>query len=271
MEVAASGRSVFAHTGGVDLRPSGATVMLLHGAGNDHTIWRFVTRRLAARGWPVVAPDLPGHGKSEGPALTSIEDMAGWCLDVADAIGAKELVLIGHSMGSLIAMEAATLAPQRVTGVALFAAAERMDVHEDLQSAADRHDGTAADLIVGWTHSGRSRFGHHESAGMWMTGVNRRLLERNDASLPIDLKATSSWDGAASFASLHIPTLITVSERDRMVPARFGRQLWDTLPNAQLVEVWGGSHASLYDHPEEVVPPLIAWLGTLDSLRETRN
>lgn len=271
MEVAVSGSSVFAHTGGVDLQPDGTTVMLLHGAGNDHTIWRFVTRRLAARGRPVVAPDLPGHGKSEGPALASIEDLAGWCLAFADVLGVGDLVLVGHSMGSLIAMEAATQAPQRVVGVALLSPAERMDVHEDLQSAADRHDGAAADLIVGWTHSGRSLFGHHESAGIWMTGVNRRLLERNDASLPTDLKATSAWEGATAFASVDVPTLIVVSERDRMVPARFGRQLGDILPDAQLVEVRGGSHASLYDHPGEVVPPLIAWLGTLGGLWETRD
>lgn len=271
MEVVVSDSSVFVHTGGVELEPDGTTVMLLHGAGNDHTIWRFVTRRLAARGRSVIAPDLPAHGKSEGPALTSIEDMAGWCLDLADALGAGDLIVIGHSMGSLIAMEAATRAPQRVVGVALLSPAERMHVHEDLQSAADRHDGAAADLIVGWTHSGRSRFGHHDAAGIWMAGVNRRLLEQNAGSLPTDLTATSAWQGAAAFASVVVPTLLVVSERDRMVPARFGRQLRDTLPDARLVEVRGGSHASLYDHPEEVVPPLIAWLGTLDSLRETRD
>jgi pimeloyl-ACP methyl ester carboxylesterase len=271
MEVTVSGRRVFAHTGGVDLRPGGGAVMLIHGAGNDHSIWRFVTRRLGARGWPVVAPDLPGHGKSDGPALMSIDDMAAWCIGFADSVGVEELVLIGHSMGSLIAMEMTTQAPRRVGGVALISPAQQMDVHEDLQSAADRQEGAAADLIVGWTHSGRSRFGHHESAGMWMAGVNRRLLERNAAALPSDLKATSAWDGAAAFASVDVPTLIVVSERDRMVPARFGRQLLASLPDAQLAEVSGGSHASVYDHPREVVRPLIAWLGTLDGGRETRD
>jgi pimeloyl-ACP methyl ester carboxylesterase len=269
VEVEVSGRSVFAHTGGVALRRGGPTVMLVHGAGNDHNIWRFVTRRLAARNWPVIAPDLPGHGKSDGPALASIEEMAAWCLALADAVGAEDLVMVGHSMGSLIAMEVAGGAPQRVVGVALVSPAERMDVHEELQSAADRQD--AADLIVGWTHSGRSRFGHHESAGMWMPGVNRRLLERNAASLPTDLLATSAWDRAAAFAAAEVPTLIVVSERDRMVPARFGRQLADTLADAQVVEVDGGSHASLYDHPGEVVPPLIAWLETLDTRLPTRD
>ena len=271
VEVTVSGRTAFAHTGGVDLPTGGTTVMLIHGAGNDHTIWRFVTRRLAARGWPVIAPDLPGHGKSEGPSLTSIEDMAAWCVDFADVAGAGELVVVGHSMGSLIAMEIATRAPRRVSGAALIAPAQQMDVHEDLQSAADRQDGSASDLIVGWTHSGRSRFGHHESAGMWMAGVNRRLLERNAPALPTDLTATSAWDGADGFAASGVPTLIVVSERDRMVPARFGRQLRDSLLDARLVEVPGGSHASLYDHPQEVVGPLIDWLGRLSGRPEARD
>ena len=271
MQTTVSGTSVFAHTGGADLQPGATTVMLLHGAGNDHTIWRFVTRRLAARGLSVVAPDLPGHSKSEGPALTSIVDMARWSVDLADTLAAGDLVLIGHSMGSLIAMEAATQAPARVVGVALFSPAPRMEVHQDLQSAADLHERAAADLIVGWTHSGRSRFGHHESPGMWMAGVNRRLLEQNAGALPADLRATAAWDGADAFAAVAPPTLIVVSERDRMVPARHGRQLHATLAHAQLVEVGGGSHASLYDHPEEVVGPLIAWLGTLDIRDKARD
>ena len=271
MEVTVSGRRAFAHVGGVTFRPGGTVVLLMHGAGNDHTIWRYVTRRLAARGWPVIAPDLPGHGKSDGPPLTSIDDMARWCLALADAVGAADLVLVGHSMGSLVAMEAATQAPARVVGVALFAPAERMDVHEGLQSAADDLDRRAADLIVGWTHSGRSRFGHHDAPGMWMAGVNRRLLEHNSASLSTDLRATSAWDGAAAFAATQIPTLVVVSERDRMVPARYGRQLRATLADVRLVEVSAGSHASLYDHPDEVVPPLIAWLETVEDRRRPRD
>lgn len=264
-------RSVFLHTGGVDLDRRNGVVLLVHGAGNDHTIWRFVTRRLAAAGWPVVAVDLPGHGKTDGPALGSIQAMADWCFDVVDSLGADEVTIVGHSMGSLIAMEMACRQPGRIRGIALFSPATHMAVHPELQEAADRRDNLATDLIVGWSHSGRSRFGHHTAPGLWMAGANRRLLERNIGSLGADLVACSEWDGSAAFGQVHAPTLVIVGEKDVMVPARAGRELAAELPHAELVEIPGGAHASLYDHPDEVVGPLIGWLASNRTRPEWRD
>lgn len=259
MIVVVDERKTFVHTGGSELAPGGELVLLIHGAGNDHVIWRFATRRLAAAGWSVAAADLPAHGASAGPALGSIEDMAAWCLRLATALGFEEVTPIGHSMGSLVAMEMATQAPERVHRVGLVATASQLRVHPDLQEAAERMDQLAADLIVGWTHSGRSRFGHHDSAGMWMPAVNRRLLESNAASLARDLEACVRWDGAESLAVLAKDVLVVTSEHDRMIPARGARQLAAEV-GARVVEISGGSHASVYDHPDEVMRPLMAWL-----------
>ena len=260
VELTLGDQQVFVHTGGGELDPSSGVIMLIHGAGNDHTIWRFVTRRLAAGGFPVVAPDLPAHGKTSGPALESIESMSEWCWKVVDELGAEQATLIGHSMGSLITMQMTVDEPGRVRAAGLFATAERMAVHPDLQRAADELNPLAADLIVGWSHTGRSRFGHHTAPGVWMAGSNRRLLERNAGSLGCDLVACSTWDGAGAFAELHVPTMIVEGERDRMAPSRAARPLYEHLPHAVWVEVPGGSHASLYDHPEAVVGPLVTWL-----------
>lgn len=259
MIVIVDGHEAFVHTGGAELAPGGELVLLIHGAGNDHIIWRFATRRLAAAGWSVAAPDLPAHGGSSGTALESIEDMAAWCLRLATGLGFEEVAPVGHSMGSLIAMEMATQAPERVRRIGLVAPASQMRVHPELQQAADRMDRLAADLIVGWTHSGRSRFGHHDSAGMWMPAVNRRLLEHNAESLGPDLVACVGWDGAEAFTELAKDVLVVTSEHDRMIPARGARQL-AAEAGARVVEVRGGSHASVYDHPDEVIRPLMAWL-----------
>ena len=271
MELTVGERSVFLHTGGVDLDRQHGLVLLVHGAGNDHTIWRFVTRRLAAAGWPVVAVDLPGHGKTDGPALGTIQAMADWCFDVVDSLGAGEVTVVGHSMGSLVAMEMACRQPARVRGIGLLAPATHMAVHPELQEAADRREKLATDLIVGWSHSGRSRFGHHTAPGLWMAGANRRLLERNIGSLGSDLGACSAWDGSDAFAQVHAPTLVIVGEKDVMVPARAGRGLAANLPHTELVEIPGGAHASLYDHPDEVVGPLIGWLAGVGTPRERRD
>lgn len=260
MDLTVGGRRVFVHTGGILPDCSEGAVLLVHGAGNDHTIWRFLTRRLAAAGYPTLAVDLPAHGKSEGPALGSIEEMADWCLGVVDAAGGSEAAVVGHSMGSLIAMQIAATASTRVRGLALYAGTERMGVHPDLQAAADREDRLAADLIVGWTHTGRSRFGHHAAPGLWMAGANRRLIERNAGSLGTDLLACSAWDGARVAEMIKAPALVVLSEHDRMVPARFGRRLADSIADSEVFVVADGSHASIYDHPELAVGPAVDWL-----------
>jgi pimeloyl-ACP methyl ester carboxylesterase len=270
VDVTVDGRRVFIHTGGVDPDCSSGGVLLVHGAGNDHTIWRFLTRRLAAAGYPALAVDLPAHGKSDGPAIESIERMANWCLAVTDAVGAPDVTVIGHSMGSLIALQMAATAPTKIRGLALFATTERMAVHPELQDAAERQDRLAADLIVGWSHTGRSRFGHHASPGLWMTATNRRLLEQNAGSLAADLAACSAWDGSPVAAEVKAPALVVLSEHDRMVPARFGQALASSL-DSELAMVPGGSHASVYDHPEVATVPVIEWLGRLWSGEHGRD
>lgn len=259
MRVRLSSGEAFVHTGGVEQPDGDELALLIHGAGNDHTVWRYATRRFAAAGIPVAAPDLPAHGATPGPPLHTIGEMAAWCLDLVDALGFEKVVPVGHSMGSLIAMEMAYRAPDRVDRVGLIAPAERLAVHPVLQDAADRLDPLAADLILGWTHTGRSRFGHHPSPGMWMTGMGRRMLEHNAEALGPDLAACAEWDGAVAFEALGKPTFVAVGQGDRMAPARGGYAVAEGV-GAAVVEVAAGSHASLYDHPGEVVDPLMQWL-----------
>src|ERR1700686_2656512 len=107
MEIAASGRAVFASTGGQDFDPTQPTIVFLHGAGMDHTVWALQTRWFAHHGRNVLALDLPGHGRSARPELRTIDDMAELVVAVVEAAGAERIALVGHSMGALIALEAA--------------------------------------------------------------------------------------------------------------------------------------------------------------------
>lgn len=259
MRVGVGAGEAFVHTGGIEVLEGEELALLIHGAGNDHTVWRYATRRLAAAGMPVAAPDLPAHGVTPGPPLVTIGEMAAWCLRLSDALGFDKVVPVGHSMGSLVAMEMTNLAPNRVDRIGLIAPAERLAVHPVLQAAADGLDSLATDLIIGWTHTGRSRFGHHLSPGVWMPGFGRRLLEQNAAALGADLAACAAWDGAQAFEARNVPAFVVVGQRDRMTPARGGLALAEAV-GATVIQVKSGSHASLYDHPREVVEPLIGWL-----------
>lgn len=252
-------RCVFAHDGAVHV-DDGRLVLLVHGAGNDHSIWRYQTRRLAAAGYRALAIDLPGHGKSDGPGLTSIRDMADWVGRVIDALGSPETVVVGHSMGTIIALELAARRP--LAGIGLMAPAVPMEVHEDLQRAADDEDALARDLIIGWSFNGRARFGSHLDPGVWTAGGNRRLLERSADLLGTDLRACAEWE-APELEAIDVPALVIVGSEDRMTPAKAGRSVAERLPQATLVYIENGSHVAVYHRPREVNRALESWLSGL--------
>src|SRR5260370_17490584 len=119
MQLTVNGTDTFVATGGREFDTSQPTVVLLHGAGFDHTIWALHSRWFAHHGFGVLAPDLPGHGRSAGAPLASIEAMADWTVALMDAAGALRGKLIGHSLGSLLALEASAPHPPRPTDLSL--------------------------------------------------------------------------------------------------------------------------------------------------------
>src|SRR3954463_7456568 len=111
MMFSVQGHEAYCYTGGKPLRAGLPTAVFIHGAQNDHSVWVLQTRYFAHHGFNVLAVDLPGHGRSKGAALGSVEALTDWLLALLDAAGAAKALLIGHSMGSLIALEASFKAP----------------------------------------------------------------------------------------------------------------------------------------------------------------
>lgn len=260
MNVAVDGHGVFVHTGGEPFDAARPAVVLVHGAGMDHSVWRYQSRRLAASGWAVVAPDLPGHGRSGGDLLASIAAMGAWVGRLTDVLGVVRPVIVGHSLGSLVALWVA--AHGEVAGVVLFGPSDHMLVHPDLQDAADRRDRLAIDLILGWTHTGDSRLGGHLEAGSWKRALLERLLERHlEGALAIDLRAVSRHDPVADAVDAEVPALVVLGSADRMTPVGAGRALASHLAaDAELLEIDGGSHVVFLEQPTEVMPALLSWL-----------
>src|SRR5690348_5364836 len=178
MKLSVNGREAFVATGGRTLDASLPVVVFLHGAGFDHTAWALHDRWFAHHGFAVLAPDLPGHGRSAGPPLKSIGEMADWAVALLDAANVNEARLIGHSMGSLIALDAAARHPQRVTALSLIGTAAAMTVGPDLLNAAEANDLAAIDMVSIWGLGFNAELGGSLAPGVWMHGGAQAILRR---------------------------------------------------------------------------------------------
>lgn len=256
------GRRVFAGTGGRPFDASLPVVVLLHGAGMDHSVWAMQSRYLAHHERAVLALDLPGHGFSEGPPLRSIEEIADWSVAVLEAAGVERASFVGHSMGAVAALTAAARHPQRVERLALLGCASAMPVHPDLLAAAEANDPAAIEMITGWGHGARAHLGGQPLAGSWLTGQGRRLLERAAPGvLHADLAACNAWqEGEALAAEVACPVLLLIGAEDKMTPPKAGRKLGSLLRDCRIEVLDDCGHMLMTERPLETLEKLEGFL-----------
>jgi pimeloyl-ACP methyl ester carboxylesterase len=258
MQLSVNGVETFVATGGRDFDSSLPTIVLLHGAGFDHTTWALHSRWFAHHGYGVLAPDLPGHGRSSGAPLQAIADMADWTAALLDAAGVAKAWLVGHSMGSLIALEAAARHPAKVSALGLIGTAATMTVGPDLLKAAEANDHSAVDMVSIWGLGFRAGLGGSLAPGLWMHSGAQRVLEQCRPGLLFnDLNACNAYQNAlAAAAQVTVPATFILGERDLMTPAKVGKALASALPNSRVVVIPGAGHMMLVERPDELLAAL---------------
>ncbi|MCR6631921.1 MAG: alpha/beta hydrolase [Magnetospirillum sp.] len=255
MWIEVQGERIFAATGGVAFDPARPAVVLVHGAGMDHSVWTLHDRALAHAGRAVLSVDLPGHGRSEGEALASIPALAQWLAALLDAVGIGQAAVAGHSMGALAALSFAARFPARARAAALLGAAAQMPVNEDLRNAAREKPAAAAAMIVGWGFSAEAALGGSAAPGLWLTGTATSLLAgARPGVLAADLEACNDYaDGLSDAARVRCPALVIAGERDRMSPAKAGRELAAALPHGDIRVLPGAGHMVMAERPDAVL------------------
>jgi pimeloyl-ACP methyl ester carboxylesterase len=253
-----NGTEIFAATGGREFDPTLPAIVLLHGAGFDHTSWALHTRWFAHHGFAVLAPDLPGHGRSAGNPLSTIADMADWTAALIAAAGATSARLVGHSMGSLIALETAARHPARVSGLSLIGTAATMTVGPDLLRAAEANDQAAIDMVSIWGLGFQAELGGSLAPGLWMHSGAQRVLEQcRPGVLYNDLAACNAYQGAlAAAATITVPATLILGERDMMTPAKAGKALAAAIPHAKTIVLPGAGHMMMAERPDELLAAL---------------
>lgn len=255
-------KKVYAYTANHSFDAGKPTVAFIHGAAHDHSVWALQSRYFAYHGWNALALDLPGHGKSEGKALDCIGDIADWVARVLDAAGASTASLIGHSMGSLVALETAARHPARVAKLALVGSAVPMPVSEPLLNASKANDHVAYEMINVFSHSNAAQIGGNRAPGIWMMGSAMRLMERSAPGvLYADFSACNSYgSGLDAAAKVTCPVLLVLGMRDQMAPMKTARDLIGKIPHARTVALDGSGHALMAEKPDEVLDALIMFI-----------
>lgn len=264
MNVDVGGRCGYAYTGGRAFDAAAPCVVFVHGALNDHSVWGLQSRYLAHHGHAVLAVDLPGHGRSDGPALGSVPAMARWLLDMLAVIGVRGCALVGHSMGSLIALEAAAALGDEARALVLVGTAHPMRVSASLLETAASEPDAAMRRVNVLEHGTLAAKPSAPSPGTWLHGaalaLKRRQFERYRARwggnlFCIDFEACDRYDGAAEAAArVRCPTLVVAGARDVMTPPRAAAGLADAL-QARVVTLPAG-HALMSEAPDGVLQAL---------------
>jgi pimeloyl-ACP methyl ester carboxylesterase len=265
MKLTVKGNEAYCYTGGKAFNPELPTAVFIHGAQNDHSVWILQTRYFAHHGFGVLAVDLPGHGRSAGPALSSVEAMADWIVALLDAAGVKQATLIGHSMGSLIALETQARAPQRVAKIALVGTAYPMKVSDMLLNAAKTAEPTAIDMVNIWSHTSIAHKPSCPGPGFYVMNGAKRLMQRMSAINPAllfynDFSACNAYaNGEAAARAATCPTLFLLGRKDMMTPPKATATLTKAMPHAKVVHLENCGHSLMAEQPDGVLDALFGF------------
>lgn len=261
MDIIVDGHKVYAATGGKPFDAAKPTIVFVHGAGLDHTNWQLPARWFAWHGFNVLAPDLPGHGRSQGPLIETVPALAQWVLRLLDAAGVEKAALVGHSMGGAVVLEAAAAAPQRVTKLGLLGTGSVTPVNDALINSARDNPAAAYALMTGWSLAASSKLGGNPVPGMWMSGGCLALLGRNaPGTLHNDFLACAAWStGAEAVAKITCPTLVMVGANDVMTPPKIGQKLAQAIPGSRYVALPACGHMLFSESPDAMLDGLKAF------------
>ena len=227
-----NGFTTYCYTGGKTFDAAKPTVVFIHGVLNDHSVWILQSRYLANHGWNVLAVDLPGHCRSGGEAPATVEVAAGFIADLLDAAGIKRAALVGHSWGSLIALEAAARLQHRVTHLALVGTAYPMKVSQVLLDAALNDPAKGIEMINVFSRSTLAAPPSALGPGTWVfgsnTALNRRVLASNVGVNVFHRGFTACnayANGDEAITHIICPVLFLLGSHDQMTQASAAQSL----------------------------------------------
>jgi pimeloyl-ACP methyl ester carboxylesterase len=249
MPVAAS-QYYFSHLEEEHLRPP---IILIHGAGGNHLHWPPEVRRLQDQ--RIFAPDLPGHGKSEGVGRQSVTDYARCTLDLLDALHLHKAIIIGHSMGAAIALTLALEHSRRVLALGLIGGGARLRVSPDFieNTTSPTTLPHALEALAEMAFSPKVP-PHLKQLAMQRMAATRPTVFHGD------FLACNQFDVMDRLTKIRAPALVLCGADDRMTPPRYSETLASSIKRAQLVLVPDAGHMVMIEKPKVVADELLSFI-----------
>ncbi len=218
------------------------TLLFIHGSASSHAAWP--ESYFDIPGTRAVALDLPGHGRSSPPGRRTIAHYAAVVEAFAAVLELNNLILVGHSMGSAIALTIAFRSYIKLRGLILLGASARMPVHNTLLTGALSSPESVADFIAG--------NGLGQPSPALQAEIRRGALATEATTVLGDFMACNRFDLRPNLAAIDTPTLIIAGELDAMTPLRFSQSLAAGLPRARLITLQGVGHYAMLEMTVEV-------------------
>lgn len=267
MKLSILGAPTYCYTGGKPFDAAKPTAVFIHGVLNDHSVWILQSRFLAHHGWNVLAVDLPGHCRSGGEAPASVEAAADFIAALLGAAGVARAALIGHSWGSLIALEAAARLGERISHLVMVGTAYPMKVSPALLDASLNQPEKALHMTNVFS---RATLAPPSGAGSWVFGASlalgRRVLASNKTVnlFHTGFNACNNYDqGLQAMAAVTCPVLMVLGENDQMTMPKNAQSLVQQAKDAgqrlQVVMIPNGHH-QMSESPNETLVALKAFL-----------
>ena len=267
MYIDVNGHKTYAYTGGKDFNPAQRTVVLIHGVLCDHSVWALQSRYLANHGWNVLAIDLPGHCKSAGPPPATVQEAAVFIQALLDSQGVKQAALVGHSFGSLIALQTAANIGERISHLAMVGTAYPMKVSQPLLDASLNEPEKALHMTNVFS---RATLAPPSGAGSWVFGASMALGKRVLASNPevnvfyTGFQACNSYDqGLQAMAAVTCPVLMVLGEADQMTTPKGAQPLIEQAQSSGVavhINRVPNGHHQMSESPDETLDALKAFL-----------
>ena len=256
MIIEVENKKVFASNAGRQFDKSKDTIILLHGSGQSHIVWSLTDQYLSDQGYNVFSLDLPGHGNSEGESLKSIELMAEWLNKVITKLNIKNIIILGHSQGCLVALEFANNFPENVKKLIFVAGSYMIPVNKNLIDLATSGDFESLNLMMKWGYGYSKQF----IGGNPLQKILNSSREVREV-LAVDLKACNNYkNGINAVKNIKCSTFFIFGELDKMIKIDKGKEFSELIKGSKIHIIKDCGHMVILENPFEMREKIIEFL-----------